>query len=204
MSGTHRLRSCAHKDSPNNRAPSSLNLAGAVGTVLAIAIVPAHATALSVFALAAVFVVSRVARLPLSVLLARLAIVQPFVLGVAVLSLFQGKGLAVFAAITLKSTASLAVLQLLAQTTPFHDLLDTLRRLKMPRALVLALALLHRYLFVLLEESQRMRRARGVRTWQRERGGSWRMLSSVIAGSFARSVTRAERISTAMRARGWS
>ena len=140
--------------------------------------------------------------MPLSSFLVRLALVQPFVLGVAVLALFQGRGLAVFGALALKSTTCVAALQLLAATTPFPELLRTLERARVPRTFVQVLALLHRYLFVLLDESRRMRRARIARTWTGGRWAAWRGLASVVATSFVRSVTRAERIAVAMRARG--
>jgi cobalt/nickel transport system permease protein len=145
-----------------------------------------------------------VARLPPSAFLARLALAQPFVLGVAVLALFQGRGLAVFAALALKSTACVAAAQLFAHTTPFYDLLAVLRRARLPAALILTLALLHRYLFVVIDESRRMRRARAARTWQTSGWSTWKSLASVVAVSFVRSTARAERIAIAMRARGWS
>jgi cobalt/nickel transport system permease protein len=120
------------------------------------------------------------------------------------LALFQGQGLGVFAAIALKTTTCVAVLQLLAHTTPFSDLLAALEAAHLPRTLTLVLALLHRYLFVLVDESRRMRRARAARTFSARRWTEWHSLSSVIATSFVRSLTRAERIAAAMRARGWS
>jgi cobalt/nickel transport system permease protein len=140
--------------------------------------------------------------LPLGRSLARVGIAQPFVLGVAVLALFQGRGLAVFLAIALKATACVAAVQLLAATTRFDDLLVVLRRARIPEALVSTLALLHRYLFVLVEESSRMRRARRARTWRAGLWETWKALASVIAVSFVRSLARAERVSAAMRARG--
>jgi cobalt/nickel transport system permease protein len=129
---------------------------------------------------------------------------QPFVLGVAVLALFQGNGLAVFVALATKATVCVDVVQLLAHTTPFPELLRALRRARLPVALVLVLELLHRYLFLVVDESRRMVRARMTRTFHPNRRGTWRALSSVIAVSFVRSVMRAERIAVAMRARGAS
>jgi cobalt/nickel transport system permease protein len=76
--------------------------------------------------------------------------------------------------------------------------------MRVPRALVVALGLLDRFLHVLLEESRRMRRARAARTWRRGRWVAWRFLASVVAVSFIRSMARAERVAVAMRARGWS
>jgi cobalt/nickel transport system permease protein len=172
--------------------------------VTGLVLIPIDHVGWMALALALAFGLGRVARIPFSAFVGRLALAQPFALGVAVLVLFQGAGLKVFGAVVLKSTACVAAVQLLAQTTPLPDLLDVLRRARLPDVFVLALALLHRYLFVLIEESRRMRRARLARTLRRSPGQTWRTLSSVIAVSFVRSIVRAERISVAMRARGFS
>jgi cobalt/nickel transport system permease protein len=204
MSGAHLLRSYGHLDSPLHRAPAALKVLAALLLVLGLAFVPVRASGWVAALLVALAGLARVGRVPLSAFVARVAIAEPFVLGVAVLSLFQGRGVAVFLAVVLKSTTCVAVVQLLAHTTPFQDILEVLRRARFPQVLLLTLALLHRYLFVLVDESQRMRRARAARTWQRRRWRTWRALSSVIAVSFVRSAARAERIYLAMRARGWS
>jgi cobalt/nickel transport system permease protein len=204
MSGVHALPIHAEIDSPIHRAPASTKLAATLAFVAALALMPAERWGWMAAAVVAVFVAQRVARLPLAASLARLAVAQPFVLGVAVLSLFQGRGLVVFASVALKATACVAAVQLLAATTKVGELLAVLRRAHVPEALVSTLALLHRYLFVLVEESSRMRRARRARTWRATRWEAWKALASVVAVSFVRSVTRAERVSAAMRARGWS
>jgi cobalt/nickel transport system permease protein len=204
MSGTHLLQSYTHLDSPIHRAPATLKLLTTFALVLALALVPVPYAVCTLAVLVVELVVARVALVPLSAFLARLALAQPFVLAIAILALFQGKGISVFVALALKSTACVAAVQLLAQTTHFQDLLHTLRRAHAPSALILTMALLHRYLFVLADESQRMRRARKARTWRRHQWADWKALSSVIAVSFVRAVPRAERIAAAMRARGGS
>jgi cobalt/nickel transport system permease protein len=172
--------------------------------VTAVALVPADHVALTLAAFVVVMAVARWATIPWSALFVRLALAQPFVLGVAVLALFQGRGLNAFVAVALKSTVSLSALQLLVHTTPFEALLDASRRARLPRSLVLVLTLMHRSLFLLIEESKRMQRARAARSFRGGRAGTWRAHASVIAVSFIRSVSRAERMATAMRARGWS
>jgi cobalt/nickel transport system permease protein len=204
MSGVHRLRSYEHLDSPVHRAPATLKLVSAFLLVLAVALVPVGHASWVVVVLVALAGVARAGRVPLSAFMARVAIAEPFVLGVAVLSLFQGRGVAVFLAIVLKSTTCVAAVQLLAHTTPFQDVLAVLRRARFPSVLVHTIGLLYRYLFALVDEMHRMRRARSARTWQSRRWGAWKALSSVIAVSFMRSAARAERIYAAMRARGWS
>ncbi|MGH7272592.1 MAG: energy-coupling factor transporter transmembrane component T family protein [Polyangiaceae bacterium] len=204
MSGIHVWRSYRHIDSPVHRAPAAAKLGGTLALVTALALVPVGHFGVTAAAFTLVIALASIAKIPLSAFLARLAIVQPFILGVAVLSLFQGRGLVVFGAVALKSTACVAAVQLLAHTTQMDDILTALRRAGAPSSLVLTLALLHRYLFVLVDESQRMARARCARTWQSSRWVTWKAHASVIAVSFVRSVARADRITAAMRARGWS
>jgi cobalt/nickel transport system permease protein len=57
---------------------------------------------------------------------------------------------------------------------------------------------------VLVDEAQRMRRARASRTFRPGRWWTWRTLTTVIGQLFVRSTERAERIYAAMIARGWS
>ena len=202
MSGVHLRSSYAHVDSPVHRAPASVKLLATLTLVTAIALCPVRYSAATVVVLAGLVGLSRLACVPIGAFVARVAMAEPFVLGVAVLSLFQGRGLAVFVALALKSTACVAAVQLLAHTTPFQDVLAVLRRARVPPVLVVTLALLYRYLFVLIDETQRMRRARAARTWSPRRWESWKALSSVIAVSVLRSMARAERVHVAMRARG--
>jgi len=193
----------SHLDSPIHRLPAWLKLATALAIVLATALTPrfrpwyfgAVAGLLIVWALAG--------RLPPGFLLRRVLWLEPFVLGVAVLSLFQPAGWRIFLLMAAKGTLCLVTMVLLANTTPFAELLLVLRRLRVPALLVTTLALMYRYLFVLLDETERMRRARASRTFVRPGLASWRTLGTVIGQLFVRSTERAERIYAAMCARGW-
>ena len=91
----------------------------------------------------------------------------------------------------------------LANTTPFADLLQVLRRAHVPALLVTTLALMYRYLFVLVDEARRMKRARMSRTFTAQRSVQWRTLATVVGQLFVRTTERAERIYAAMCARGW-
>jgi cobalt/nickel transport system permease protein len=204
MSRGHLLPSYRHVDSPIHRAPAGAKLVATLLLALGLALVPVHRLAWTIPPLALVVAASRVARIPFAAFAARVAIAQPFVLGVAVLSIFQGGGLAVFVAIVLKSTTCVAAVQLLAQTTAFQDVLAVLARARVPATLLWTLTLLQRYLLVLVDETNRMQRARAARTWRGGRLAFWKAQASVMAVSFLRSVARAERIYAAMLARGWS
>jgi energy-coupling factor transporter transmembrane protein EcfT len=56
---------------------------------------------------------------------------------------------------------------------------------------------------VLVEEAERMRRARASRTFTRQRRARWQTLSTVVGQLFVRASERAEHIYDAMCARGW-
>jgi len=144
-----------------------------------------------------------VARIPFGYLGRRLLWMEPFVLGVGVLTLLQPEGWKVFLGIVVKSTLSLVTMVLLANTTPFAEILRVLRRVRVPGLLVTTLALMYRYLFVLVDEGERMHRARAARTFDQRRWHGWTTLATVVGQLFVRSTERAERIYAAMCARGW-
>ena len=102
-----------------------------------------------------------------------------------------------------KSTICLLTIILVSNTTPFSRILRVLKAAHVPSLLTTTIALMHRYLFVLVEEAERMRRARASRTFTHRRGARWQALSTVVSQLFVRASERAERIYDAMCARGW-
>jgi cobalt/nickel transport system permease protein len=69
--------------------------------------------------------------------------------------------------------------------------------------LITTLAMMYRYLSLLTDQTQRMRRARMSRTFNANRASTWRSLTSIIGHLFIRTAERSERVYTAMCARGW-
>ena len=122
----------------------------------------------------------------------------------------SGEGLEQFATIALKSWISVQAALLLAFTTPFHDLVDALRQLRLPRVMVAIISFMYRYLAVLAGEATRMSRARASRSAAAPSGRSggsilWRakVTGSMVGSLFLRSYERSERIYAAMQARGF-
>ena len=128
---------------------------------------------------------------------------EPFVIGVAVLSLLQPGGFAIFFRLVARGTLCLFTVLLLSSTTPFSEILRVFGKLRFPPILVTMLALMYRYVFVLVDEAERMSRARASRTFRNDRWGAWRTGAGIIGQLFVRSTIRAERIYAAMCARGW-
>lgn len=190
-------------ESPVHRLPAAVKLAAAVALVLATLLLPRAQWPGFVAIAAALVLVTALSRIPATFIAKRLLLLEPFVIGVAVLALFQPHGWIVFLALLVKTNLCLLTMILLSNTTPFSEVLRVLKRLRVPAVLVTTLALMYRYLFVLVEETARMRRARAGRTFARRRGAAWQSLATIVSQLFIRSTERAERIYAAMCARGW-
>ena len=111
--------------------------------------------------------------------------------------------LLILSPVALRSTLCLLTIIAFAETTAVSDLLRGLRLIRVPTLLVTTLALMHRYLFVLADESSRMNRARAARTFTTGRRLAWLQAASVAGQLFVRATERAERVYDAMCARGW-
>jgi cobalt/nickel transport system permease protein len=109
------------------------------------------------------------------------------------------------AGVAAKFTLGVLALTAMMCTTPFALLLEAMRRLGAPRLIVVQLGFLYRYLFVLLDEAMRIRRARDFRG--AARAPVARRLAAtggVIGALFGRTLDRSGRIHLAMAARGYS
>ena len=191
------LHNHSRGDSSVHRLPAALKLGAALALVLVTVLLP-RTQIVGLLAVAAVLIlIAAASRLPAWFLLKRMLLLEPLVLGVAVLMLFQPGGGRVFAAVLLKTNLCLLAMVLLSNTTPFTEML------RVPWMFVTTLTLMHRYLFVLADEAERMRRARACRTFTRGRRFEWNVLATVLGQLFIRASERAERIYDAMCARGW-
>jgi cobalt/nickel transport system permease protein len=190
-------------DSPVHRLPAAVKLAVALGLVIGTVLVPVSFTAWYLFLAGFLAGLAWATRIPPGFLIRRLVILEPFVLGVALLALFQPEGARIFVVLVGRSTLCLFTMILLSNTTPFAELLAVLRRARVPALLITTLALMYRYLFVLVDELERMKRARASRTFTKRRGHAWKTPATVVGQLFIRSTERAERIYAAMCARGW-
>ncbi len=158
--------------------------------------------------------------IPLRFIFLRVLIVSPFALIVAVFNpVFETEpvtvvlgpwsatirlGFVTGGAILLKFLVSVLALLALATTTRLHRLAGAMSSLGLPQLLAMQVAFLYRYLFVVIDEFERRRRAVDVRTIGRVGLRSRaRSAGSALAGLFARSLDRAERVTAAMCARGF-
>lgn len=102
-----------------------------------------------------------------------------------------------------RSLMSLAIMFTLVATTPFSRLLTALERLRVPQVLISILAFMYRYMFVLVDELDKMRRAKLARTFYPSLWWEIRLMANFVGILFVRAFERAERVYAAMRARGW-
>jgi cobalt/nickel transport system permease protein len=198
------------------RLDPSVKIACLVAFLFAVVATPApQVWAFAVF-LALVLGVAALARMPVRVLVRRLAIEVPFV-AFAIAMPFVGHGphVTVFgvslsepglwAAWSILAKATLGVLatSLLAWSTPVADVLAGLEALHVPSALVAIASFMVRYLDVVGSELRRLQIARVSRgddprwLWQ------GRAVASTAGTMFVRSFERGERVHQAMLARGF-
>ena len=185
-----------------------LKLLAALAVILAGALLPPEHWPLHGVLLVVTFIAQTLACIPLSYLARRLALFLPIVLLLSLsFPLAQGfeRGWSIAAAVLLRTTLAFMAALWLINVLPFDRMLITLRRLRVPDVLVAMLAFMHRYLFVLWDELDRMRTARRARTFhspglRRQWTGSIQLVAMLLI----RAMDRAHRVHAAMCARGWT
>jgi cobalt/nickel transport system permease protein len=124
-------------------------------------------------------------------------------LGVGVLTAtHEGAARAVDAG--LRSGTSIVGLLVLSGTTEATDLFAGLAALKLPRAFVLVLSMVYRYLFLLGSDLARLRRAARARGFSMRSRRSLPRLGTMAGTLLGRSVVRSDRVHKAMLARGFA
>ncbi|TCT19272.1 cobalt ECF transporter T component CbiQ [Thiobaca trueperi] len=155
-------------------------------------------------------------RIPFDYLLKKLLIVSPFALLVGIFnplldqeprlqlgSLAVSGGWISFMSILLRFALTVSAALVLIAITRFENLCLGLQRLGVPQVFTLQLLFLYRYLFVLVDESRRLVRARALRSVG-ARGLGMRVYASLLGHLLLRTLDRARRIHIAMRCRGFS
>jgi cobalt/nickel transport system permease protein len=121
--------------------------------------------------------------------------VGPFALSV--------EGLQTFLAVSAKATIGIVSAILLGATTSFPSVLAALESMRMPRLLVLIAAFTYRYLFVIVDEVQRMRAALAARAYRPRNALHAGPVGRAASALFLRTYARGERVYLAMLARGY-
>jgi cobalt/nickel transport system permease protein len=190
-------------DSAVHRLPAGYKAAGSLFLLLLLALLPPLQYWWPIAIAALLLGLLAASRVPLRFVATRLLLLEPFALAVGVLALLQENGSERFLWIAIRSTLSLLIVILLSSTTPFHELLAVLRRLRAPAVIVSTVAMMYRYLFILSDEVQRKSRARRSRSFGARASRGWLLPASTAGQLFLRSMDRADRVYQAMTARGW-
>lgn len=142
------------------------------------------------------------ARIPLRWVLIRFIPVFPFI-GLGAIGLLLGGSKETFAQVTVKTVLCVGAAIWLSATTPFSQLLDGLRKLKVPTLLTVMLSFMFRYLLVLMEEATRMSRAYQSRCPRKQTLKDATNIGRLTGALMLRTYNRAERIYLAMLSRGF-
>ncbi len=100
-----------------------------------------------------------------------------------------------------KAFGALCCLYALSLSTPVYEITSFLRRAHLPAIFVELMALIYRYIFILLEEIHNMTLAAQARQGYRNTKNGFRSLSGIATGLLVRSFLRARRSFDAMEAR---
>jgi cobalt/nickel transport system permease protein len=210
-----RLDRLSYLDSPVHRLDPRAKLLATLAFVVAVVSFPKYeVAALAPFVFFPVLLAAA-GGIPLRLIARRVLIVSPFAImiglfnplldrapGIAIGPVTLSAGWLSFASILGRFALTLSSVLVLTATTSFPALCQGLNALRVPRAFVVQLLFLYRYLFLLAEESGRLRRARDLRGLG-ARGRTLRVAAAAMAVLFTRTLDRAERIYQAMTARGF-
>ena len=154
--------------------------------------------------------------LPMGYLLKRILVVLPFVGLIGIFNPLLDRAIVMqlgsvgisggwvsFLSILLRCILTVWVAMILIATTGFHTMCSGLERMGVPNVFVVPLLLVHRYLFVLVDEASRMTRARSLRSFSK-RGHGLKVWSSLGGHLLLRTMDRAHRVHRAMLSRGFT
>lgn len=206
-----RIDRLSYQDSPVHRLDPRAKI---LATVVFIAGVVSHRpTAITVlipYLLYPLFM-AILGSMPLGLLLRRVLIAMPLVALVGIWNpildrtpegtiagVAVSRGMLSFVSIMIRGLLCVMAALTLAGSTPFPRLIQALRSLRVPQALTVQLMVLYRYLFLLADEAQRMRRARSLRG-----RASLRSAGAMLSVLLLRTLDRGEDIWRAMKARGF-
>jgi len=155
-------------------------------------------------------------RLPGIFLLKKLLLIAPFAFFIGIFNPFFDReilfylgsvgisgGWVSFASILLRFTLTVSATLILIATTGFSGVCMALEKIGAPRVFTIQLLFLYRYLFVLVDEAQRLVRARALRSFK-GRGTGMAVFGQIVGQLLLRTIDRAQRIHLAMRCRGFT
>ncbi len=116
------------------------------------------------------------------------------------------EGLHLAALVILRATVAVMTITLLTSTTMFTDLIKAMEDLKIPKIFVQMTLFTYRYIFLLIDEFQRISRAqksRGFGSSNLMHMRTMKTIGNTVGMLFVKSYERGERVYEAMRSRGY-
>jgi len=214
----HHLDHYAGLPTPLTRIAPTARLLGTVVMAIGAAMLPAGEWLRITILLAAVAAFAVAGRVPVHVLLVRLAGPLVFLIAVSALVLVTAPGnpvmragpiaitdtgLIAFGSIVGRGVVGLGAAVLLVSTTRYTELLEALRELRLPAVVTTSLGLAYRFLYILTDEVERLRLAARSRNAAASTIGRRRLLTGIAAAALTRSMARSERVYHSMLARGF-
>jgi cobalt/nickel transport system permease protein len=226
----HLIDHYLHVKSPIHNLDGRLKLIFTLAFILCTSLLPVGSWSAYIFMFCILLAILIVADIDYKYLLTRSVLFLPFLMaalpvifnetGITLASFSIGEievdisreGVLQFICLGMKSWLSIIAAILLASTTSFTELQQAMRSIRVPQLLVAVFGLMWRYLHLMVEEVDRLTRARSSRSGtdptSRYRAGgslSWRAgVTGAMAGNlFIRSLERSERVYQAMLARGY-
>lgn len=210
------LNSIIHRLSPN------IKLIFTFSFIVFIILTPATAILKFFIYFAIIFSIIILSKVPVIYVLKKSLIIFPFVIFVTLFIPFlkEGKiianynlvifhlsitenGLLIFWNCLIKSWLSILIMIILSSTTKFQHILKALEFFKTPRILIILLAFMYRYIFLLIDEAMRLERAYNSRYFGGKVIKQIRVIGNMIGFLFIRTYERGERIYMAMCSRGF-
>lgn len=114
------------------------------------------------------------------------------------------EGITLFWSVIIKSYLCILSMILLTSSTRFSSFLKGLEKLKMPKIFIMIISFMYRYSFLIVDEAQRIQRAKDSRSFgKKSTMRTIKTLSNIVGVLFVRSYERAERVYLAMCSRGF-
>ena len=209
-------------DTPAHRLDARSKLIAVIIFTVAAISVPPTSIAIIVCYAAGPFIALSIGRIPIKFVAKQILFVSPFVLVLALTCIFfdsrppvemafgpwrftVAHGWLVCLSILAKFIVTMSALMFLITTTRFGDLLRAFAKLGVPGLLVMQLAFLYRYIFLLIEKAQHILRARKARTLRNLGARTELKTAAAMVGTlFVSSIDTAARVNTAMQVRGFT
>jgi len=193
----------ANLDSPLHVLDARTKLVGFAMLIVAVLLIPSGQDFVFFAYFFLIAILAGISQIPLGFIVRRTLVILPFIILATLAAPWRGiSGLSM---LFLRAILCLIVLIVLTNTTRFAELLRALRGLGCPLVLASNLGFLYRYLFVLTEESMRMRLARDCRrVGHAPFGKEISIMGSMLGTLLVRSFEHAERMYNAMLSRGYA